>query len=108
MTGVQTCALPIFFQRRSRSKDTWPGALDVAVGGHLRSGETLAEALREAEEEIGLALAPGTATTLGRRFAHGGARGSDNEVQQALADLVERSRPVRTLPFPGGASPVTH
>ena len=38
-----------------QSKDTWPGALDVAVGGHLRAGETLAEAVREAEEEIGLA-----------------------------------------------------
>ena len=43
----------VIFQRRSMTKDTWPGALDVAVGGHFRSGESLAETLREAEEEIG-------------------------------------------------------
>ena len=42
------------FQRRSLTKDTWPGVLDVAVGGHLRAGRRLAEAVREAEEEIGL------------------------------------------------------
>jgi isopentenyldiphosphate isomerase len=72
------------FQRRSRSKDTWPGALDVAVGGHLRAGETLAETVREAEEEIGLALAIGDLTRLGRRFAHS-RTGTDNEVQEVFA-----------------------
>ena len=56
--GIATGGRPFaLFQRRSRSKDTWPGALDVAVGGHLRAGETLADAIREAEEEIGLVVA---------------------------------------------------
>lgn len=72
------------FQRRSRSKDTWPGALDVAVGGHLRSGETLAEAVREADEEIGLDVALEDLSRLGRRFAHRAA-GTDNEVQEVFA-----------------------
>jgi isopentenyldiphosphate isomerase len=41
-------------QRRSLHKDTSPGLLDPTVGGHLGSGETWRDALRETEEEIGL------------------------------------------------------
>lgn len=72
------------FQRRSQTKDTWPGSLDVAVGGHLRAGESLSEAVREAEEEIGLSVGIGDVTRLGRRFAYGVA-GLDNEVQEVFA-----------------------
>jgi isopentenyldiphosphate isomerase len=72
------------FQRRSQTKDTWPGSLDVAVGGHFRAGEILSEALREAEEEIGLPVGPQDVTRLGRRFARGSA-GMDNEVQEVFA-----------------------
>ena len=71
------------FQRRSASKDTWPGSLDVAVGGHLRAGESLAETMREAEEEIGLVLTLADLTRLGRRFAHS-VGGTDNEVQEVF------------------------
>ena len=74
----------MLLQRRSQSKDSWPGALDVAVGGHLRSGETLAEAIREAEEEIGLVLTLEDVIRLGRRFAHS-ASNRDNEVQEVFA-----------------------
>jgi isopentenyldiphosphate isomerase len=74
----------VLFQRRSRSKDSWPGALDVAVGGHFRAGETLDETVREAEEEIGLRLGASDLTRLGRRFARGGVR-PDNEVQEVFA-----------------------
>ena len=71
----------VLLQRRSRTKDMWPDTFDVAVGGHLRAGEDLAEAVREAEEEIGLTVGIGDLIRLGRRFA---ARpgGSDNEVQE--------------------------
>jgi 8-oxo-dGTP pyrophosphatase MutT (NUDIX family) len=72
------------FQRRSLSKDTWPGTLDVAVGGHLRAGETIEQTVREAEEEIGLVVSVADLTRLGRRFARG-ATGLDNEVQQVFA-----------------------
>ncbi|AUX41781.1 NUDIX hydrolase [Sorangium cellulosum] len=57
----------VLFQQRSPEKDTWPGAFDVAVTGHYRAGEDLAEALREAEEEIGLPLSPGDVIRLGTR-----------------------------------------
>lgn len=44
----------VLVQQRSAGKDTWPGRLDVAVGGHFRAGEGLAEVIREVEEELGL------------------------------------------------------
>ena len=82
--GIDADSRPFaLFQRRSGSKDSWPGALDVAVGGHLRAGESLAETVREAEEEIGLVLTLADLTRLGRRFAHS-VRGADNEVQEVF------------------------
>ncbi len=66
--GVDNGKPFVIFQRRSMTKDTWPGYLDVAVGGHFRSGETLAETLREADEEIGLAVTEEDVVRLGRRF----------------------------------------
>ena len=57
----------LLFQRRSLEKDTWPGALDVAVTGHLRAGEAILDGLREAREEIGLELGPDDVVRLGRR-----------------------------------------
>ena len=83
--GVDADGRPFaLFQRRSQTKDTWPGFLDVAVGGHLRAGETLSEAVREAEEEIGIPVEIGDITRLGRRFAPS-VTGSDNEVQEVFA-----------------------
>ena len=58
----------MLFQRRSMSKDTWPGKLDVAVGGHFSAGEALEETLRETEEEIGLEASVEQLVPLGRRF----------------------------------------
>ena len=45
----------IFLQKRSRKKEIQPGKWDTAIGGHIRSGEKIEEALkREAEEELGI------------------------------------------------------
>jgi 8-oxo-dGTP pyrophosphatase MutT (NUDIX family) len=73
----------VLLQRRSRTKDTWPGRIDVAVGGHLGAGEDLATAMREAREEIGLSLSLDDVTPLGRRFVQSGP--NDNEVQDVFA-----------------------
>jgi isopentenyldiphosphate isomerase len=90
--GIGPDGVPfVLLQRRSQSKDTWPGALDVAVGGHLRAGETLAEAIREAEEEIGLSIGLADVVRLGRRFALS-VSGTDNEVQEVLG--VRSDRPL--------------
>lgn len=77
----------LVFQKRSAGKDTWPGALDVSVSGHYRAGESLAEALREAEEEIGVGLGESDVVRLGmrRRSDRSRAGHADNEVQDIFA-----------------------
>jgi len=48
----------VFLQKRSMLKDTFPGAWDSSAAGHLDAGEDYdAAALRELEEELGLATA---------------------------------------------------
>ncbi|MDI3339171.1 MAG: NUDIX domain-containing protein [Sphaerobacter sp.] len=79
----------VLFQRRSPTKDTVPNCLDVAVGGHFRSGETLAEVVREAEEELGLPLALDELVPVGRRRAVGRGPGwLDCEIQEVFVALV--------------------
>ncbi|MCC3374756.1 NUDIX domain-containing protein [Cohnella sp. REN36] len=46
----------ILFQRRTATKDTNPGCYDITVAGHLSAGETVRDAAREMEEEIGFAV----------------------------------------------------
>lgn len=46
----------VLLQRRSPAKDLAGGKIDVTVGGHLRAGEAWPNALREVEEEIGVAV----------------------------------------------------
>lgn len=49
----------VLLQKRSMTKDLYPGRWDTSVGGHLDRGETaLAAVLRETREELGLDLAP--------------------------------------------------
>lgn len=55
----------VLLQRRSKRKDLEPGKVDVSVGGHYRHGETLADVVREADEEIGLLVRPELLTHLG-------------------------------------------
>lgn len=44
----------VFMQKRSMSKDRWPGAWDSSCSGHLNSGEDYLEAAyRELDEELG-------------------------------------------------------
>ncbi len=45
-------------QRRSRDKDDAPGALDVAVSGHIGTADPETGAWREMAEEVGLAKMP--------------------------------------------------
>jgi isopentenyldiphosphate isomerase len=47
----------VLLQRRSRTKDLFPGYYCASASGHVASGETYAEtAVREMEEELGSAL----------------------------------------------------
>jgi isopentenyldiphosphate isomerase len=42
------------FQLRQAGKDTNPGCYDITAAGHLSAGETVREAVRELEEELGV------------------------------------------------------
>jgi isopentenyl-diphosphate delta-isomerase type 1 len=45
----------ILLQRRSETKDTYPGLLDVSVGGHVEIGDDYEKtAIRELAEEVGI------------------------------------------------------
>ena len=57
----------LLLQRRAPDKDTWPGRLDASVGGHYRAGEGLAGVVREAHEELGIAVDPVELVPLGAR-----------------------------------------
>ena len=81
----------VLLQRRSRTKDLAGGKVDVSVAGHVRPGETVLDMLREAEEEIGLEVAPGRADFLAtlrseRRYPDGAV---DREFQDVYVTLVE-------------------
>lgn len=56
--GVDEQGPYILMNQRGRHKDTWPLALDATVGGHLGAGETIEDAYREVEEEIGIPVDP--------------------------------------------------
>lgn len=76
----------IVLQRRGSLKDTNPGLVDVSVGGHLRAGESMSDALRESEEEIGLAVAPDEVERIGTRYCEKSGEGwVDREVQWVYA-----------------------
>ena len=47
--------IEVVLQRRAATKDVWPGRFDASAAGHVRFGETTAEAAREIDEELGLA-----------------------------------------------------
>lgn len=51
---IVTSAGEVVLQRRAATKDVWPGRFDASAAGHVRFGETIAQAAREIEEELGL------------------------------------------------------
>jgi isopentenyldiphosphate isomerase len=82
----------LIFQRRGSQKDTWPDHFDATVGGHVRAGESLAETLREVEEEIGIPVEGLTLLPLGRRLCANEAMDGiiDREVQDVFLLVDDR------------------
>jgi isopentenyldiphosphate isomerase len=82
----------VVLQRRALSKDSHPGKVDVSVAGHLRAGEGVEDALREAEEEIGLVVQMRDLVRLGvRRHVGVGPGRIDREIQEVFVVTTERS-----------------
>lgn len=66
---ISTDPVPaIIYQQRSSISSWAPDKLDVTVGGHYASGETLYDGLREAEEELGKHYNQDDLTYLGRKL----------------------------------------
>src|SRR5919112_4139602 len=98
VAGMDDQAEPFLtFQRRSPHKDTWPARLDATVGGHYRAGETLAETVREVEEEIGIFPDLRTLRPLGVRVCANEAQPGivDREIQDVF--LLRDDRPLEAF-----------
>lgn len=81
--GVDAAGPYIMMNQRGRHKDTWPLALDATVGGHLGAGETVEDAYREVEEEIGVPVDPARL-----RFLFSRARESNGHIP----GIIDRER----------------
>ncbi|MDI4648507.1 NUDIX hydrolase [Cohnella hashimotonis] len=85
----------VLFQRRSQDKDTNPDRFDITAAGHLSAGETVRDAVRELEEELGLRVSLEELTPLGtfreedEGFAQG-VRYIDREVSEVYAYVTDR------------------
>lgn len=98
VAGLDDCGAPFLtFQRRSPHKDTWPARYDATVGGHYRAGETLAETVREVEEEIGIIPDLRDLRPLGIRVCANEAQPGivDREIQDVF--LLRDDRPLETF-----------
>jgi isopentenyldiphosphate isomerase len=83
--GCDDAGAFLLMNQRGRHKDTWPLALDATVGGHLGAGESVEDAYREVEEEIGIEVDPGRLQYIWRRAreSHGDLPGIiDRELQE--------------------------
>jgi isopentenyldiphosphate isomerase len=79
-------------QRRGLEKDNWPGMLDATVAGHLRAGEDIEAALREADEEVGLTITMGELLHAGTHLSSddGSSGRKDREFQEILLARIDQ------------------
>ncbi|CAM4094904.1 NUDIX domain-containing protein [Paenibacillus alkaliterrae] len=82
------------FQLRQAGKDTNPGCYDITAAGHLAAGETMREAIRELEEELGVSAEFEQLIPLGqiREEAGGEVNGAlfiDREISDVFALVCE-------------------
>jgi isopentenyldiphosphate isomerase len=79
----------ILLQHRAARKDVWPLRFDASAAGHVRFGESLAEAAREVREELGIQVELSDMIGLGRhRQQHDHANGLIDREHHALHRLT--------------------
>ncbi|SMC07445.1 Isopentenyldiphosphate isomerase [Rubrobacter radiotolerans DSM 5868] len=92
--GKEAEEATLLLQRRASVKDTWPGLLDVSVGGHLSSGESPLDGRREIHEELGLSVGPERLIPLGeRRVERRIPQGTDREFHEVFL-LLDGTHPL--------------
>ena len=75
----------ILLQHRAARKDVWPLRFDASAAGHIRFGESMAEAAREVREELGILVELSDMVPLGRhRQQHNHANGLIDREHHAL------------------------
>lgn len=75
----------LLLQHRAARKDVWPLRFDASAAGHVRFGESLAEAAREVREELGIQVELSDMIGLGRhRQQHDHANGLIDREHHAL------------------------
>ncbi|UVI30843.1 NUDIX hydrolase [Paenibacillus spongiae] len=84
----------VLFQQRSSDKDTFPLHYDITAAGHLTAGETMRDAYREVEEELGIPVQFDSLLPLGetRHEAVGTAKGVsfiDREISSVYGLVYE-------------------
>jgi isopentenyldiphosphate isomerase len=92
--GIDDTGPYLLLNQRGRHKDTWPLRLDATVGGHLGAGESVEDAFREVEEEVGVVPDVNDLYYLGRRFRSSGGELPgiiDREIQEVY--LLRDCRP---------------
>jgi isopentenyldiphosphate isomerase len=58
--------IEVLLQHRAARKDVWPLRFDASAAGHVRFGESMAEAAREVREELGIRVELSDLIALGR------------------------------------------
>lgn len=77
--------IEILLQHRAARKDVWPLRFDASAAGHIRFGESMAEAAREVREELGIQVELSDLIPLGRhRQQHQHANGLIDREHHAL------------------------
>jgi len=65
----------VLVQKRASSKKTEPNKLDISAAGHLKSGESKIDGLREVQEELGIYAETSRIIDLGIRISSSGIPG---------------------------------
>ena len=84
----------VLYQRRGRDRPSYPGMLDATAAGHLVAGESVADGMREVQEELGVSWPMEALTDLG---VHRVQDGMNREFQHVYT--VRDDRPLREWPF---------
>ncbi|MEL7433144.1 MAG: NUDIX domain-containing protein [Chloroflexota bacterium] len=74
----------VVIQKRVPDKDIYPNCLDISSAGHYEAGETVADGVREIQEELGLVVAFDDLIPVGQRVnvAH-----YDNILDRQVSDV---------------------